>query len=274
MIYDLHIHSNKSDGRYDRFELIKKFVANNFEYASFTDHNYISDLNIYNSFISNQCKTNLKLINGIEFDVSNFKDMHILGYDIRNIDLILNALDKISKENIEICKRLIINLREKYKFNISLDDILSKNKQISKGTIRDILVEKGYAENHLIAGNLYTGKNSYKYEKTKSLSYQEIINLIKEGGGLSFLAHPSTLKLADEELFKLVEYLKTLGLDGIEVLNASKTTNNQFNFYRNIASKLDLLESCGSDFHNDIYTPKLGIENEISKKLIYKIEGR
>ncbi|MBR6689892.1 MAG: PHP domain-containing protein [Bacilli bacterium] len=274
MIYDLHVHSNKSDGKYDRYDLIKKMIDSNFEYASFTDHNYISNLNIYNSFIERQTKNKLKLINGIEFDVSNFKDMHILGYDIKNIDFIASVLENIDKENIEICKRLIINLREKYKFDINLSDLLNENRQISKGSIRDILVEKGYAENHLIAGNLYTGKNSYKYEKTKSLSYEEIINLIKESGGLSFLAHPSTLNLSDEELFKLVKNLKIIGLDGIEVLNTSKTTNKQFNFYRDISSKFDLLESCGSDFHNNIYTQKLGIENEISKKLIYKIEGR
>ena len=85
MIYDLHVHSTKSDGKYDRFKLIKYFIDNNFEYACFADHNYISDLNIYNSFIEKYNGSKLKLINGIEFDVENFKNMHVLGYGIKDI---------------------------------------------------------------------------------------------------------------------------------------------------------------------------------------------
>ena len=69
------------------------------------------------------------------------------------------------------------------------------------------------------------------------------------------------------------ETLNCIGLNGIEVLNISKTSTYEFDLYRNIASKLDLLESCGSDFHGKS-TPNIGIENEISKKLIYKIKER
>ena len=66
--------------------------------------------------------------------------------------------------------------------------------------------------------------------------------------------------------------MKEMGLDGLEVLNTSKTNNVEFEKYRNIAKKLNLIESCGSDYHNDIKTPNIGVENEISKKLIYKLE--
>ena len=165
MVYDLHLHTTKSDGKYDRFELLKYFIDNKFEHISFTDHNYIADLEDYNSFIKDN-NSNLKLINGIEFDVSNFKFMHVLGYDIKNIEKVKSALKKISEENIEICKRLILNLREKYNFDISYEDLINMGKRISKGSIRDILVEKGYADNHQIAGDLYTGKNSYMYNNT------------------------------------------------------------------------------------------------------------
>lgn len=272
MIYDLHVHSTKSDGKYDRFKLINYFIDNNFEYACFADHNYISNLNIYNSFIEKYNGSKLKLINGIEFDVENFKNMHVLGYGIKDIKKVENVLNLLEKENIEICNRLILNLREKYGFDITFEELIKNNKPISKSSIREILVKKGYAENNLVAGNLYTGKNSYKYEQSKSLKYDEVIKLIKDSGGIAILAHPSTLKLEDHNLINFIKELKEIGLDGIEVLNTSKTNSEQFNFYRKIASKFDLLESCGSDFHNKKYTPNLGIVNEISKKLIYKLE--
>ena len=273
MIYDLHIHTTKSDGKYDRYKLLKYFIDNDYKYISFTDHNYISDIENLNTFIKDN-NSNLILINGIEFDVSNYKDMHLLGYDIKNIEKVKEEIEKIEKENKEICKRLIVNLKNKYGFDISYEELEEREMQISKGSIRKILVEKGYAENHLIAGDLYTGKNSYKYEQTKSLTYEDVIKLIKENGGIAVLAHPTTLKLDDQSLIEFIKKLKELGLDGIEVLNASKTDKRQLELYRNIAKVLDLLESCGSDFHNEEYTKTLGIENEISKKLIYKIKER
>ena len=100
MIYDLHIHSNKSDGKYDRFKIIKHLIDNKFEYASFTDHNYISNLGVYNSFIKNYKDANLKLINGIEFDVQDIKFMHILGYGIKNLQNVSEVIKYIEIENI------------------------------------------------------------------------------------------------------------------------------------------------------------------------------
>ena len=270
MIYDLHIHTTKSDGRDDRFKLLKYFMDHNYKYISFTDHNYISDLKKEKKFIEN---SNLTLINGIEFDVSNYKFMHVLGYDIKNIEKVKKVLEEIEKENIEICKRLINNLKNKYNFDISHEELVEKDLPISKSSIRRILVEKGYAENNKEAGDLYTGRNSYMYEQSKSLDYESVIKLIKESGGLAVLAHPSTLKLNDEDLLNFIKKLKEIGLDGLEVLNVSKTNDRQFDLYRNIASKLDLLESCGSDFHGKQNT-STGIENEISKKLIKIIKER
>lgn len=272
MIYDLHIHTTKSDGKYDRYKLLKYFINNNYEYISFTDHNYISETDNLNNFIKEN-NSKLTAINGIEFDVSNYKFLHVLGYDIRDIEQVKKVLKEIEKENIEICKRLINNLIIRYGFDISYEEIIRCGKKITKGSIRDILVEKGYAENHLIAGDLYTGKNSFMYEETKALTYEEVIKLIKESGGLAVLAHPSTLKLDDKSLFEFIKKIKDIGLDGLEVLNLNKTNNHDFNLHRQIANKLDLLECCGSDFHGKS-TPSIGIKNEISKKLIYKIKER
>ena len=146
-------------------------------------------------------------------------------------------------------------------------------KKISKGTIRNLLVKKGYAENNKIAGDLYTGSSSLNYEKSISLNLVEVLDLIKQVGGISILAHPTTLKLDDDKLYEMLMKMKEFGLNGLEVLNISKTSNREFELYRSIAKKLDLIESCGSDYHSDSITPKFGIDNEIAKKLIYRLEG-
>jgi len=198
--------------------------------------------------------------------------MHILGYGIKDIKMVSDTLNNINNKNIEICLKLINTLKEVYNFNITSDEIINSGKKLSKGTIRNLLVNKGYAENNKIAGDLYTGSKSINYEKTISLNLKEVLKLIKKSGGIAILAHPSTLNLNEVELDNLIKKMKMIGLDGIEVLNISKTTNLEFEFYRSLAKKYDLLESCGSDFHNYKNTPNIGVENEISKKLIYRLE--
>lgn len=258
MYYDLHIHSNKSDGRYQREELLEKY--NKFEYLSFTDHDYIEDINYLNDE---------RLIQGIEFTIGNYPHMHMLAYDIKNISMIKDILNEINKENILICKRLLYNLKNYYQIEITIPD-----ERLNKGTIREELVKNGYCKTRQEAGDLYTGKNSKFYEKTIGLSYLDAINLIKEADGISILAHPKTLRMSDVDLLKFIKELKDNGLDGIEVLNLSKNSNYEYNLYNDIATKLNLLRTCGSDYHNDTDTPLIGIDNNISKEFIKKINKR
>lgn len=267
MYYDLHVHSNKSDGKYSRLELLKLADSLKMDYIAFTDHDYFDDNELK---IENQ-SSNINIINGIEMTVSNIKNMHILGYDIQNKEMLKKVLSNLKKENYEICLRLIKNLQKNYGFDISEEYF--KDVNLSKGKIRQFLVDKGYVDNVKLAGDLYTGSNSKNYEKTKSLTYKEVIELINNCGGIPILAHPMTLKYDDEKLEKLISDMKNFGLQGIEVLNLSKQTQKQV-FYEFLAKKYNLLESCGSDFHRFDHTPDFGVKNNKSLKLIKKIKER
>ena len=258
MYYDLHIHSNMSDGKYTKEEILKKYPY--FEYISFTDHDYIED----SSYLNDN-----RIIEGVEITIGNYNSMHMLSYDVKNISLIKKQLDEINRENILICKRLLDNLKNYYQIDLTIPDY-----KLNKGIIREELVKNGYCKNRREAGDIYTGQKSKFYEKTIGLNYQDAIALIKESGGISILAHPSTLKLDKEELEKLLKELKDLGLDGIEVLNLSKTTLEEYNLYNFLASKYNFLKTCGSDYHNEIETPKIGICNDISKEFIKTINKR
>ena len=269
MFYDLHVHTNKSDGKYSRIELLKRANDLQMRYLSFTDHDYLDNENIKAQYEQLYGKCKVKLIDGIEFTVEDYKNMHILGYGMKNKDLIIHLLKKIKLENINICKRLIYNLNNYYGFDLNLNDY--SNYDLSKGLIRQMLVDKNITENLKIAGDLYTGINSRFYEKTHALKMLQIISLIKLAKGVSVLAHPSVLGLENSELDLLIKNLKCNGLDGIEILNQSKTTQTQSEYYEYLAKKYDLLMSCGSDFHNEKSTPIFGVNNNKSRKLIRKI---
>ncbi|MBR1416475.1 MAG: PHP domain-containing protein [Bacilli bacterium] len=270
MIYDLHVHTTDSDGKYTRLELLKRAEDKKIKYLSFTDHDYISNIDIKREYEELYGKSSVKIINGIEFTVEDYEQMHILCYDLKHTLKIEKKLKEIYEYNANLCLRLIKKLRDYYKFDLNIDEY--PNYAISKGLIRRMIVDKGYANTPYNAGILYTGKNSKFYEKSRFLELKEILRVIKEGNGLAFLAHPSTLKLDDYSLDKLIKKLVNNGLDGIEVLNTSKTTHLQEKYYSYLAKKYNILTSCGSDYHDERQT--FGVENNKSDKLIKLLKER
>ena len=265
MYYDLHVHSNKSDGQLSRTDILKTANDIGLEYIAITDHDYFDE-----TICTSKYKT-LKIINGVEITIGDVKNMHVLGYDIKNYNLLKSKLSELRLQNIEICKNLINNLRKNYGFDIYYEYF--EPETISKGKIRNYLVSKGYADNATIAGDLYTGSKSKNYEKTEALKYEDAIKLINDCHGIAVLAHPGTLKLTDDDLEKLIINMKDMGLRGIEVLNKSKITKQQI-IYELLAQKYDLLTSCGSDFHRYENNVNIGVNNNKSLKLIKKINER
>ena len=53
--------------------------------------------------------------------------------------------------------------------------------------------------------------------RVKGIPYEECIDLIVRSGGIPILAHPKTLKWDDRELRELIKYMKSIGLNGLEV---------------------------------------------------------
>lgn len=278
-MYDLHIHTTCSDGKYSRLELLKKMNDRNFCYACFTDHNYFAEdidhLNIqyYQQFLTKQ---NIYLINGVELDVKEYPRLHILGYDIREPKKIEDILIRKAQENSEICKKIVEKIKHYYGIEIPFIELEQKafNKNVTKNIIVQWLIDNDYAKNVYEAGMLYTSEYSPCYERRSTLKLEEAISLICDCDGIPVMAHPSSLKLNDEELLKFIIYLRELGIKGIEVFNADKTTNTQLMYYLKIAQKLDLLTTSGSDFHREEETKILGVNNNYSENFMKLVKER
>ena len=75
----------------------------------------------------------------------------------------------------------------------------------------------------------------------------EAIAVIRAAGGVAVLAHPSWLDRS-EGIYKICERLKAVGLAGIEV-HYSSHRPEQTMTYLDVARRLDLLVTGGSDFH-------------------------
>ena len=82
---------------------------------------------------------------------------------------------------------------------------------------------------------------------------EEAIRLIRVAGGLPALAHPLQYKLGWKKTEQLLSYLKEAGMMGIEVYYSSHSQSDSLHL-REIASRLGLVSTGGSDFHGKAKT--------------------
>lgn len=279
MKYDLHIHSNKSDGLYSKTKLIHDSIEKELKVISFCDHNVIDEYgdSIIKEYIKTYgCSPIIQVINSVELDVDDIAFLHVLAYDCKKPSILNEHLEKINEENSFITEEITKKIFKHYGIYIPIDELyaMSSNKWITKNTIIKWICNHGFASSWNEAGYLYTGKKSPCYIKKKGLHLLDAIELILQSEGISVMAHPSSIKYNDNELDDLIKVLSNNGLNGIEVLNTSKTNLEQLKYYRYLAFKYNLLSTCGSDYHGIDKKITLGIENNISDGFVRKIELR
>lgn len=268
---DLHVHSNYSDGELSPDELLKKAYKKNINVISITDHDSVDGIkNIkkdYNNLV--------KVIPGIELSAKSSRGiMHILGYNIniRNSDLNLK-LNEIRDNNINYIISILAFMKKDYGISFSYEEIkklVNINHNLNRVDIARLCINNGYVDSVKEAFDKYLN-NIYKKVSgySKGIDYKECIDLIINSGGIPVLAHPKTLELSNKELYNLVYEMKYNGLMGIESIHSSHN-KEEIQSYLDIANKLDLLVSGGSDFHGKFTKPNvhLGIINneKIKKK--------
>ena len=98
----------------------------------------------------------------------------------------------------------------------------------------------------LINTSLGDGKKYYRPKQM--IEPEEAIRLIRVAGGLPAIAHPLQYKLGWKKTEQLLSYLKEAGMMGIEVYYSSHSQSDSLHL-REIASRLGLVSTGGSDFH-------------------------
>lgn len=279
MKYDLHVHTTCSDGKYDRLELLKKADDLDFHYLCFADHNYIAnDINklVFDFKSKYDYTSSVKLFLSTELDIEEYPNLHILGYDMKDISNLEQELKQIEFENTEICKELIKKIYYQYGIVIPVEDLenMTINGNITKNIVVQWLIDNKYAKNVYEAGMKFTSKYSPCYVKRSNLKLEQAFSLVKDSGGFLVMAHPSSLKLSNDELYKFVKKLKEKGLDGIEVFNADKTSFSQLRYYCELAKTFDLFQTSGSDFHRETKTSIFGVDNTYSDSFVKMLEKR
>lgn len=258
-LIDMHTHSYYSDGELSPDELIIKAGKEGVSTIAITDHDTI--LGLKNITIDPN-KIGVKLIEGIELSAQvSTGSMHILGYDIDINDEKLNKkLEDIHNRNLYAVMAIICQLKKDYDIVFSCEEILgilNLDRNIGRPDIAKLLIKHGYVSSVKEAFKKYLVEAYERCGKvTKGIPKQECIELIKNAGGLAFLAHPVTLQKNPQELETCIKELVEYGLDGIEVFHSEHSHKNIEEYIR-LANKYNLLISGGSDYHGENTKPDI-----------------
>ena len=256
--FDLHLHSNNSDGSDTPQELLQKVLDANIEIFALTDHDTVAGISIMKSLVP----TNVKFIPGIELTckASGIK-CHILGY---NIDENNSALLELIEKG-KLLRKIKLETRIKYLkdvWGIELTkeewDWLKARKSVVKTHVAKVLVDRGLAKDNIEAMKKYL--DGCKTGNTR-FDGAEAISTIKISGGIPVWAHPlggeGEEHLDKEEFLSRLKTMIDCGIQGLECYY-SRYTDSEIEFLKDCANKNGLYISGGSDYHGQNKTVLLG----------------
>jgi 3',5'-nucleoside bisphosphate phosphatase len=244
---DLHMHTNFSDGHLNPFQLIAKAKEAGLKVISITDHD---NINALHEAIRFGKEMGVTVIPGVEISADlDGLEVHILGYfiDYKN-PFLKEYLYELREKRMQRAEKICHKLNE-LGSHINVDSIATVGeKEISIGRphIAVALNQEGFVNSYYEAFIKYIGDGKPAFIKKPNPSTTEVIDLISNLGGLSFIAHPGKV-IRDETLMNLINN----GIDGIEAVHPSHSKEDE-EYFSTIASEYFLLTSGGSDYHGGI----------------------
>lgn len=267
MKFDLHVHTNYSDGKFNPSKVIDLAIKRNLTGIAITDHDTV--LGINEAIEHSKKYKDFKVIPGIELGcIYKDEEVHILGYFIDyTSERLLKITKDLRKDRVERGKKIIDKLRA-LNIEITQNEVQNSCKEdfIGRVHIARVLLNKRYVDSISNAFEKYLNKGAPAYVPRRTLTIKQSINLINEANGISVLAHPGMLK----EKEQISNYCIKNGIQGIECIH-SKHSEIDTNFFKDIARNNNLLITAGSDCHgeminNDLLLGKFYIgKDEMSK---------
>lgn len=280
---DLHTHTTRSDGHVTPIESIDRAADFGIKVLAITDHDTILPLyyeteNGMVNLESYAAEKGIELIRGIEIscDTEN-EDVHIIGLFCQWNAPAFAELEKSVQESRtngykEMVRRIIAD-----GYEISWEEMLEDAglcdtpERVCRKHIFEYFVGKGYADTWQEGKKWIQSVPKYNVKREKPDPIK-VIQMLRETGGISILAHPfligETVVYNGKCMsrYEYIDMLKEAGLNGIEACYTYDKTSYKGVFSKEEIEKMirdryenkGLFISGGSDFHGDF---KTGMKN-------------
>ncbi len=275
---DLHVHTTMSDGTVTPREVVRLASRKGLRAIAITDHDTIRALPEAQEESAN---AGVEVVTGVEISAEWPNGiLHIIGYFVNQSDRqLLSALEYLRKHRLERIPKILSRLREQDVF-ISPDEIrrAARGGVPGRPHVANVLLQNGNVRTLQEAFDRYLKKGAPAYVKKAKLTPSEAIRVIVEAGGVAVIAHPYSLNSDDPaSLEKIVKDLVDMGVRGIEAFYP-RHTPGQTREYLDLAARLDLVATGGTDFHgSNKPTIKLGVipgQNPLPYSILEELRQR
>ncbi len=247
-VYDLHCHSNASDGILRPDELVSRAKAQQVDVLALTDHDTLDG---YRAAKQVGDDIGVRLICGIEISSQWGKQgIHIVGLNLNpeSPDLAVALAQQQQQRRdraVEIAARL-----EKHGMPGTLEGArqYAGDAALGRPHFARYLVEKEYVASTNAAFKKFLGAGKIGDVKQCWPDFEQAISWIRAAGGIAVLAHPAKYKMTRSKLHAMVGDFCDAGGMAIEVISGYQAPQETDTLAR-VASRFKLLASCGSDFH-------------------------
>jgi len=259
IIYDLHSHTQASDGLLSPEELVHRAVEMRVGTLAITDHDTTSAIPAARAEIA-RAGLNLSLINGVEISTLwENHEIHIVGL---NIDIEHPAMVTLLEEQkarrqaraMQIGERL-----EKAHIPGAWEGALrlANGGAVARGHFARFLIESGKASDVAGVFKKYLARGKTGYVPPQWCTIKQAIDVIHHSGGKAVVAHPGRYDLSAKWLKRLLAHFAEQGGDAMEVAQCQQAPNERTQLAA-YAQQFGLMASQGSDFHQPCPWIELG----------------
>lgn len=244
---DLHCHTDCSDGSSGIEEVFSICRSLGIDTLAVSDHDTFAGADLA---AASEHRGDVTLVYAVEFSCFDYKrgnKVHILCYFPKETEALEAICRETTQNRREAGELMLGNVMRLYP--IRSDDVYkyaAKTGCIYKQHLMRTLMDYAYTDR--IYGELYHElfhpREGSCFVPMKYPDVHEVLDCIRDSGGISVMAHPGTYHGID----LMEELAKSRAVDGIELWH-SRNSEHDRKRIREAAQHADLIVTGGSDFH-------------------------
>ena len=249
------MHSTASDGVLHPAELMSRAAEAGIELVSLTDHDCLDGQHEARREAEAR---GMHWISGVELSAQwQGHTLHVLGYgfDAQSQQL-LQAIEAVRVGRWKRAEQISDKLASK-RMPGALDGALQIQRAAgadlgsppARPHFADWMVQAGHVSDRAEAFRKWLGAGKLGDIKQHWPQLPEVVETLREAGGVAVLAHPWHYGFTRQRLRRLLRDFAQAGGQGIEVVNGQQPVD-QVAYLGKLSSEFGFFASCGSDFHH------------------------
>lgn len=273
MSFDLHTHSNVSDGTQPPAEVVASAKRAGLQGLALTDHDTTAG---WAEAMRAAQEQEILLVPGMEITTltENRISVHLLSYLHDPAHPGLSAVIRGAREGREVRARRMVELLAQ-DFPLSWEGVRAQVVEggtVGRPHLADALVAAGAVVDRQEAFDRLLHRGSPYYVSQDNVLPVEAIRLVREAGGVPFIAHSMAATRGRTVSIEQLEEMIGAGLAGVEVWHRDNPEEGR-QLLLDLARRHDLLTTGSSDYHG-AGKPNLIGENTTDLRTVEQILER